>query len=295
MVSKSFGAHVAVRDVSLRVPKGCIYGLLGPTGAGKTTIMRMAMGIFLPDSGSLRVLGNAHAWAVKDQLGYLPEERGLYKKMRAAEVVAYFGRLKGMPRGLANVRATELLRQFGLGDWVNERCSSLSKGMSQKVQLLTTLVHEPDLVILDEPFSGLDPVNMELLDELILEIKNQGRSVVLSTHRMGQAERLCDYICLIHKGAKVMDGRLTEVRRDDEHTLEVMFTGDGHALGAAQLDGVKLITVQGNMAELLLTDEAEVRSVVRSLIDLVPVRSFRVRTPSLHEVFVRTVEADVVL
>ncbi len=177
-VTKRFGDFVAVNDFSLGVPAGSIYGFLGPNGAGKTTTIRMVMSILRADSGTIRVLGSSRPEAVKDRLGYLPEERGLYKRMRAAEIIEYFARLKGVDRGRARERSRELLRRYGLGDAVDKRCDALSKGMGQKVQILAALIHEPELVILDEPFSGLDPVNVETVIEMILHMKRDGRTVI---------------------------------------------------------------------------------------------------------------------
>ncbi len=183
-VTKRFGDFTAVDNLSLEIPTGSIYGFIGPNGAGKTTTIRMVMSIFYPDAGEIEVLGHPNAEEVKDRLGYLPEEKGLYKMMRVGEIVAYFGKLKGMDSTTANRRAEELLTKYGLGDWIKKKTQVLSKGMGQKVQLLGTLIHDPELVILDEPFSGLDPVNMELMREIILEMKREGRTVIFSTHVM---------------------------------------------------------------------------------------------------------------
>ena len=177
-VTKRFGDFTAVDNLSMAIPTGSIYGFLGPNGAGKTTTIRMVMSIFYPDEGSIEVLGHPRAEEVKDRLGYLPEEKGLYKKMKTAEIVAYFGKLKGMDSSTAKIKARELLTQYGLGDWLDKKCETMSKGMGQKVQLLGTLIHEPELVILDEPFSGLDPVNMEVMRDTIRSIKEENRTVI---------------------------------------------------------------------------------------------------------------------
>ena len=180
-VTKRFGTFTAVDDLSLTVPRGCLYGFLGQNGAGKTTTIRMVMSIFHQDEGSISVLGHADAAQVKDRLGYLPEEKGLYKKMKTAEIVAYFGKLKGMDPSTANHKARELLTNYGLGDWLDKKCEAMSKGMGQKVQILGTIIHDPELVILDEPFSGLDPVNMRLLRDLIREQHARGATVIFSS------------------------------------------------------------------------------------------------------------------
>jgi ABC-2 type transport system ATP-binding protein len=183
-VTKRFGDIVAVDNISITIHCGCVYGFLGPNGAGKTTIIRMLMSILYPDSGTITVLGNANPEAVKDRLGYLPEERGLYKKMKTGELLTYFGRLKGMPGSRAKQQASQLLHRYNLGEWENKKCEALSKGMAQKVQVLSALIHGPELVVLDEPFSGLDPVNLEVVRNMILELKEQGKTVIFSTHLM---------------------------------------------------------------------------------------------------------------
>ncbi|MGK0157954.1 MAG: ABC-2 type transport system ATP-binding protein, partial [Neolewinella sp.] len=205
-VTKRFGQFTAVSDLSLKVPKGTIYGFLGQNGAGKTTTIRMVMSIFHQDEGTISVLGHSDASEVKDRLGYLPEEKGLYKKMKTAEIVAYFGKLKGMDKSTANLKARELLTQYGLGDWMDKKCEAMSKGMGQKVQILGTIIHNPDLVILDEPFSGLDPVNRDMMRDTILDMKREGRTVIFSTHVMEQAEQLCDAMMMLHKSELAFEG-----------------------------------------------------------------------------------------
>ena len=286
-VAKRFGDVVAVDSLSLEVPRGAIYGFIGPNGAGKTTTIRMIMSILYPDSGTIIVLDSRSPEAIKDRLGYLPEEKGLYKKMRTAELLAYFARLKGMRTAEAKARARQLLDEFGLGDWADRKSEALSKGMGQKVQILGTLIHDPELVILDEPFSGLDPVNVELVRNVILDIRRQGRTVIFSTHVMEQAEQLCDFIFLIHRGRKVLDGTLHEVRRSGEPCIAVDFDGDGAALRG--LPGVKRVNDRGKTAELFLEDGADPQVLLRLLVQRLTVRRFDMREPSLHEVFIRSV------
>lgn len=288
-ITKRFGDFLAVDDFSLSVPAGAIYGFLGPNGAGKTTTIRMIMSILSPDAGVVRVLGSPRPDAVKDRLGYLPEERGLYKKMRAWEIVAYFARLKGVERGRARERSRELLRRFGMGDALDRPCDALSKGMGQKVQILAALVHEPELVVLDEPFSGLDPVNVEIMRELILSMKRDGRTVIFSTHVMEQAEQLCDAIVLIHRGRKVLDGRLGDVKRSGGSTVVIDYDGDGTALRG--LPGVVRLNDAGKRAELSLADGADAQQILARLVGRLTIRRFDLREPTLHEIFVRTVEA----
>ncbi len=287
-VTKRFGAFTAVDDVSVEIPRGCIYGFLGQNGAGKTTTIRMVMSIFHPDSGSIRVLGVPDAAMVKDRLGYLPEEKGLYKKMRAGEIVAYFGKLKGMDPDVANRKARDLLERYGLGAWVDKRCESLSKGMGQKVQLLGTILHEPELVILDEPFSGLDPVNRDVFRDLILDMKRSGKTVIFSTHVMEQAEQLCDYVMMIHKGRLQFSGSLDQVKSGRQHGIQLTYDGDGSVL--RQLPGVARLNDHGKQAEIFLQPGADSQEILAALVGRVRIQRFDVRQPSLHEIFVSTVE-----
>ncbi len=286
-VSKRFGEYRAVDDLSLAIPTGSIYGFLGPNGAGKTTTIRMVTNIIQPDEGQITVLGEKSSELTKDKLGYLPEEKGLYKKMKCAEILAYFGRLKGMDSRKAKTRAYEMLERYGLSEWSDKRTEALSKGMSQKVQLLGTLIHDPQLLILDEPFSGLDPVNVEILRDLILEQRHSGRTVIFSTHGMEQAEQICDFIFLIDKGKKVIDGPLSQVRKSAEQAVMLDYDGDGSRL--ASLPGVVRVNNSGKNAELFLAPGTDPQVLLRALMDIVKVRRFDQREPSLHEVFVRAV------
>ena len=292
-VTKRFGSFTAVDNLTLTIPKGSIYGFLGPNGAGKTTTIRMVMSIFFPNEGEIEVLGTTDTRTVKDRLGYLPEEKGLYKKMRVQEIVSYFGRLKGMDGSTANQKARELLVRYGLGDWLDKRCEAMSKGMGQKVQLLGTLIHDPELVILDEPFSGLDPVNMELMRQTILDMKREGRTVIFSTHVMRQAEEICDYIFLINKGKKVYDGTLADVRRAGGlgRGIQLEYNGDG--TGLSNISGIERVNDAGKSAELILADGTDPQAVLRQILDLVEVRKFDTSEPSLHEIFVAAVGGEV--
>jgi ABC-2 type transport system ATP-binding protein len=287
-VTKRFGSFTAVDNLSFDIKPGCIYGFLGQNGAGKTTTIRMVMSIFHPDAGSISVLGQPDASLVKDRLGYLPEEKGLYKKMRTAEIVAYFGKLKGMDAATANSKARELLTRYGLGDWLDKKCEAMSKGMGQKVQLLGTIIHDPELVILDEPFSGLDPVNRDTMRDTILEMKKQGRTVIFSTHVMEQAEQICDYVMMIHKGKLMFAGSLSEIRKGKDFGIQLDYDGDGSRLH--DLPGVTRINDSGKHAEIFLRPGTDPQAVLHSILERVAVRRFDVREPSLHEIFVRTVE-----
>ncbi len=288
-VTKRFGPVTAVDRLSFQVPRGSVYGFLGPNGSGKTTTLRMVMSIFYPDEGRLRVLGRERALEVKDRIGYLPEERGLYKKMKTADLLAYFGRLKGMDGRLAKSRARELLARFGLQEWADKPCEALSKGMGQKVQLLAVLIHEPELMILDEPFSGLDPVNMESMRGAILQMKREGRTVLFSTHVMAQAEEICDYILLIDKGRKLLNGTLSEVKSSGPKGIRLDYDGDGSIL--RELPGVTRINDAGKSAEIFLEEEADPQEILARLVGRIVIRRFDLREPSLHEIFIRAVGA----
>ncbi len=286
-VTKRFGDVTAVDDLSMSIARGTVAGFLGQNGAGKTTTIRMIMSIFYPDEGEIRVLGHHNAEAVKDRLGFLPEERGLYKKMKVGDILTYFGRLKGMAAADAKRRARELLARFGLGEWIDKPCDALSKGMGQKVQLLATFIHGPDLVILDEPFSGLDPVNADLMREVILDMKREGRTVIFSTHVMEHAEKICDTIIIIHKGKKVLDGPLAAVRAAGGHGILLDYDGDGAVL--RQLPGVTRLNDSGKQAEIFLEPGADPQAVLAALVGRLTIRRFDLSEPSLHEIFVRAV------
>ena len=289
-VSKTFAHVVAVNHLSLSVPRGVVYGILGPTGAGKTTTIRMLVGILRPDSGRVRVLDSNDPAQIKPRLGYLPEEKGLYKKMRVLDLVAYFGRLKGMTRAAAYSRGRSLLDEFDLGEWHDQKCESLSKGMGQKVQIVATLIHDPELIVLDEPFSGLDPVNVELVRNIVLAQRSRNRTVLLSTHVMEQAQQICDGLILINHGRKLFDGTLSDIRRSSERTISIDYDGDGAIL--KDLPGVRRVNDAGRHAELSLNADADDQAILASLVGRLTIRRFDTREASLHEIFVRAVGDD---
>jgi ABC-2 type transport system ATP-binding protein len=286
-VTKNFGSFTAVDSLSLTIPQGSIYGFLGPNGAGKTTTIRMIMSIFQPDQGEIHVLGHRDASRVKDRLGYLPEEKGRYKKMKTLDIITYFGELKGLSRGIARERARALLIRYGLKDWIYKKTETLSKGMGQKVQVLGTLVHQPELVILDEPFSGLDPVNVELMRQIILDMKKEGKTVIFSTHVMEQAEQICDFIFLINQGKKVLDGTLSDVRRSVGRGIKIDYNGDGSLLQT--MEGVVRVNDAGKSAEIFLEDGYDPQRILQNLVGKLEIRKFDLSEPSLHEVFIRAV------
>jgi ABC-2 type transport system ATP-binding protein len=294
-VSKRYANHLAVDALSLVVPPGTIYGILGPNGAGKSTTIRMAMNILGRDAGEVRILGRdpAEDRSVLRRVGYLPEERGLYRKMRVLDVITFFGRLKGMRAREARAAGERWLERMGLADWRRARIEALSKGMQQKVQFITTVLHEPDLLFLDEPASGLDPVNQEVLKETIREAAAAGRTVVLSTHNMNEAEQLCGAVCIIAQGRKVLDGGLREIKRAHlGNRWRIEF--DGPYPGAREIFGTsgafEQVVPTENGWEVTLPPGAEPRELLASLArgEEVPSRFERVY-PSLHEIFVREV------
>jgi len=288
-VRKKYVEHLAVDRLSLAVPTGSIYGILGPNGAGKSTTLRMVMNIIARDSGSIAVLGRDPA-ADRDVLrrvGYLPEERGLYKKMTVLDVIVFFGALRGMAESDVRQKALTWLDKMGLGDWPKARVDTLSKGMQQKVQFITTVIHAPDLLILDEPTSGLDPVNQEVLRDTILGARDEGRTVVFSTHNMDQAEQLCDSVCIIARGQKVLDGSLGDIRRGNlGHTYRVRF--DTVTPAVVELMGAFAgARRSGDVWELDLPADRDVRSAfARFAAADVTVSAFERVSPSLHEIFV---------
>lgn len=289
-ISKRFGAHTAVDDLFLEVPRGVIYGFLGPNGAGKTTTLRMLTGILDPDAGRVRVLEDLKPQEARERIGYLPEEKGLYKDMRVAEVVAYFGRLKGLSKKEALARAEHRLKAAGLGSWSKTKCNALSKGMGQKAQVIATVLHEPELIVFDEPFSGLDPVNAEMVLELIKQFKREGRTVIFSTHVVEHAEQICDAVVIIDRGQKRVAGSMAEVKAAAERTVLLDYEGDAGDL--AGLPGVSTAEDSGQHAELSLTDDADAQALLQALAQRVHIRRFDTREASLKQIFLNAVEED---
>jgi len=287
-VTKAFDGVCAVEGLSARVPAGCIYGLLGPNGAGKTTALRMIMSIFRPDEGRIEVLGQRSVREAKDRVGYMPEERGLYPHAKVLEVLVYMGSLKGMAKAEARSCAAEWLERVQLTEWAERKVQDLSRGMQQRLQFVATVLHEPELVILDEPFAGLDPVNQNTVIEFILQLRAEGRTVLLSTHMMEQAELLCDRILLLNEGRKVLDGTLDEVKREEEASA-VAVVLEGETDFIADLPMVSDVTPSGKELHITLVQTDQEQELLKELIGRVRVRSFRVRTPTLREVFVNAV------
>jgi ABC-2 type transport system ATP-binding protein len=291
-LKKTFGTKVAVTDLCLSIPQGELVGLIGPNGAGKTTTIRMIMSILFPDSGRLSVLGKASAVESKDRIGYLPEERGLYKKMRVGDFLVYMARLKGLNGGM-DAKVKSWLDRVGLADCARKKCEELSKGMQQKVQFVAAIIHEPDLVILDEPFSGLDPVNSRMLRTLLDEQHARGRTVIFSTHQMSQAEALCDRVVMIHQGRKVLDHTPAEIRsRFDPRAVlfePVRPLPEGALAGVAAVE--RLETRQG-LVTAYVREGAAATDVVGQVAAAVPCRRIEVVRPTLEDVFIDIVRAN---
>jgi ABC-2 type transport system ATP-binding protein len=290
-VTKRFAGHVAVDALSLAVPGGVIFGLLGPNGAGKTTSIRMIMNIFAPDEGTVRLFDGALTGREQSaRIGYLPEERGLYPKMRVLDVLVFLAEAKGVPRRPARAKALEWLERLELSDWRLRRVSDLSKGMQQKVQFISTVLHDPDLLVLDEPFGGLDPVNAQLLRETVLELKRRGKTILFSTHIMEHAEKLCDQICIIARGRKLIDGSLGDAKRSrGGRHVTVAFDGSQGAAPSVFGDRRLVTAVQdfGQYAELELAAGADPQQVLEALVASgARLSRFEVATPSLHKIFV---------
>lgn len=282
-VTKRFGSTVAVDDVSLEVPAGSVYGFIGPNGSGKTTTLRMMMNILLPDSGHVSVLGDTTTSAARDRIGYLPEERGLYKQMQVKRLLRYYGELKGARRADVEREADRWLERLGLTAVASRKVQSLSKGMAQKVQFIATVVSRPDIVILDEPFSGLDPVNRDVLRDAVLSLRARGTTVVFSTHDMSMAELMCDRIFMIFHGRKVLDGSLGDIQARYGHdTVRVRVTGGAAVVGA--MPGIERLNDHGNLQEVRLTVEPQ--AWLRQLVARADVQHFEITRPSLHDIFV---------
>jgi ABC-2 type transport system ATP-binding protein len=295
-VTKQFAGHTAVDRLSLEVPGGGIFGLLGPNGAGKSTTIRMIMNIITPDQGRISVLGSASSRALSGRIGYLPEERGLYKKMKVLDQLTFFGEAKGIARKTARVKAGDWLGRLGISDWAVKKVEDLSKGMQQKVQFIGALLHEPDLVILDEPFSGLDPVNSQVMKDVVVDIARQGKTVLFSTHIMEQAEKMCDRIVIISRGRKVVDGSLAEVKRDfGGRHVALTFTrnADRAARVLADRSLVAKVDDYGATAEVELAAPGDPDRLLHTLIqEEVGLARFEVVEASLQSIFIAKVGVE---
>lgn len=290
-IRKAFAAKVAVDDLSLDVPRGAICGIIGPNGAGKTTTIRMVMNITAPDSGRILLDGHQVDGDFRNRVGYMPEERGLYKKMTCEQVITYMAELKSYPKSEITPRIGPWLERMELGQYRQRKVEELSKGMQQKLQFITTVLHEPEILILDELFSGLDPLNMELIKSVILDLKRHGTTILFSTHVMEQAEKLCDHICMISHGKKVLDGSLGEVKfHFGKNAVQLEIDGDGAFVRS--LPGVHAVTDFNRYLELTLSDGADPDAILKGVLERVRVRRFAIVEPSLYDIFIDIAKVD---
>lgn len=284
-VTKRFGEHTAVADFDLQIPRGTILGLLGPNGSGKTTTIRMIMAILLPDRGTVELLGGSPDFERRSRVGYLPEERGVYEKMKVLEQLVFMGELRGMTRQIVRRRAMEWLERLGLEEWASKKVQQLSKGMQQKVQFIGTVLHDPDLLILDEPFSGLDPINQDILESIVREQRQKGTTILFSTHLMEQAERLCERVCLISRSRKVLDGNLKELkRRERTGAVAVEFEGDDGWLTRLGVTNPERVDDAYHIGAGYGIEPD--RLLATAVAERVELRRFELLEPSLHEIFV---------
>lgn len=290
-IVKQYAEHRALDDVSLTVPKGCIFGLLGPNGAGKTSLIRIVNQITAPDSGDVLLGGERLKPDHIKRIGYLPEERGLYKKMKVGEQLLYLAQLKGLTEREAMEKLKIWFLKFDIKTWWNKHIEDLSKGMQQKVQFVATVMHEPDLIILDEPFSGFDPINANLIKDEILELREKGKTIIFSTHRMESVEELCDYIALINRSHKILDGPKRAIKEQFKtNTYHVEYQGDLGELPPAFIVQKTLATDDGFLrTDIQIPPDASVNDLIRRLLDRVTIRSFGENIPSMNEIFIKAV------
>jgi ABC-2 type transport system ATP-binding protein len=289
-VTKTFREHVAVDSFDLSVPEQSIFGFIGPNGSGKTTTLRMILRIIEPDSGKIAVFGKPHQVSANNAIGYLPEERGLYRKMTVVRQLTYFGRLKGMSIREAKASALEWLERLDLMDWKDKKLETLSKGMSQKIQFIATVLARPRLLVLDEPFSGLDPVNLDVIRKALLELQAEGTTLLFSTHDMHMAEQLCDHICMIYKGRKVLDGSMDEIQAQyGQDSLRLRYR-DGTDPGEGRLQGVSHVRNLGRFLEMRF--EGDPHQILKEAAELGELDHFEIIHPSLHDIFVRIAQPE---
>ena len=285
-ICKSFNDFKAVDNVSFQVEPGKIYGLLGPNGAGKTTTIRMIMNIIVPDSGKISLFDQIINNETKSKIGYLPEERGIFQKMKVNELLVFFGELHGLSVSRGKTLAAEWLDKMDLNEWANHKVEELSKGMQQKIQFSATLIHEPELIILDEPFSGLDPVNVNLIKDIMLDIKKTGKTIIFSTHMMDAAEKLCDDIIMINKGQKVLDGPIESIKQEyGTNSMRLDYTGDTQFLQNSK--SIKNLQEYSNYAEVELQDGLTANDLLKEILPHIKINGFTTRQSSLNEIFLQ--------
>jgi ABC-2 type transport system ATP-binding protein len=286
-ISKTYDQKVAVQDLSLKIEAGTMFGLLGPNGAGKTSSIRMMIGVTLPDSGTVTLFGSPFTRKALSRVGYLPEERGLYKKMKVIDQLIFFGQLHGLDAATANTRGRHWAARLEIAEALEKKTEELSKGMQQKIQFIATLLHDPDLIIMDEPFSGLDPVNAILLQDTLIELKNKGKAILFSTHRMDQVEKLCDAISLVNRGTVVLSGTMREVKsRYERNRVVIEFEGDDSFL---KHEAVAESKNYSGHAEVKLKDGADSQALLREAVARARINKFELVEPSLEEIFIQTV------
>ena len=291
-VSKSFAEKNVIKDISFSVEKGEIFGLLGPNGAGKTTLIRLLLDILKPDSGEIRVFGGFLTPDVKDRIGYLPEERGLYRKTKLLDMLIYLAQLKNVPHKKAQANAEVLLKSLELYEYRGKRVEELSKGMQQKIQFVSSIIHDPELIILDEPFSGLDPVSTKTIKARILEYKNAGKTVILSTHMMEQAQKLCDRILMLNKGKRVLYGTVAGIRKEHGKNSLLVEFADKKSIGVVRnIPGLKIISEHEGSVEIFPDEGISAQAVLQELVKRAEILRFEQGFPSLNDIFIETVES----
>jgi len=289
-VTKTYDDFVAVDDLSLEIAPGTMFGLLGPNGAGKTSAIRMMVGITMPDSGTVRMFNQEFQRTLLQRVGYLPEERGLYPKMKVLEQLVFIGEIHGLTAGDARRRALNWGERIDIAQHFEKKTNELSKGMQQKIQFIATLLHDPEFIIMDEPFAGLDPVNARLLEDELLRLRKDGRTILFSTHRMDQVEKLCDNICLINKGKAVLKGNLKEIKaRYGRNTMQLAFTESGNAAFLSQTSMVSRLDHYEGYVRVKLAEGADPQELLRSALGHAPVSKFELMEPSLEEIFIELV------
>ncbi len=287
-ISKRFDSFYAVRSLSFLIPQGTIYGLLGPNGAGKTTTIRMIMNIIMPDEGNIKVLDQKMDEEMKKRIGYLPEDRGLYPKMKVGELLLFLAGIKGLKGDKAKQEIDSWLERFDLVDWKEKKVEELSRGMQQKIQFIVTVVHQPELFILDEPFAGLDPVNTKLLKDIMLEMKEKGRTIIFSTHRMEQVEMICDNICLINKAEKVLEGNLSQIKKQHGKNT-VLLEYEGQAGFIRGIPGIEKIDDYGKFMEIKLKEKADPQHLLSELVGKIKINKYEIKEPTLNAIFIEKV------
>ena len=292
-VSKSYSHHKALDDVSISVPEGQIFGLLGPNGAGKTSLIRIINQITMPDQGDILFKGNSLSSEHIKTIGYLPEERGLYKKMKVGEQALYLAQLKGLSKAEAKIALKEWFEKFDIAPWWNKTIEDLSKGMAQKVQFITTVLHRPKLLIFDEPFSGFDPINANVIKDEIINLKEQGTSIIFSTHRMDSVEEICDHIALIDKSKKILDGPIQQIKKNFKQQIyTVDFSSSNLDFLNTLTEPFKLINKNNHQADIQILNQTPASDLIRFLLDKSDIKAFKEKIPTINEIFIRTIQEN---